>query len=167
MANVGIIYGSTTGNTRDVCQKLLKAFGDAAELHDVTEVSEATFQSYPYLIFATSTWGAGDLQDDWEEYFPKLDSVDLSGKKVAVMGLGDQQNYPDTFVDCVAALVDKARERGAKVVGATSTEGYEYTASDAERDGKFLGLIIDEDNQASQTDQRIKQWTSQLKKQFR
>ena len=167
MANVGIIYGSTTGNTRDVCQKLVKAFGDEAELQDVAEVEESTVASYRFLIFATSTWGAGDLQDDWEVFFPKLDSLDLSGKKVAVMGLGDQQNYPDTFVDCVAALVDKAKERGAQIVGATSTEGYEYTSSDAEREGKFLGLIIDEDNQANQTDHRIKHWTEQLKKQFR
>lgn len=167
MANVGIIYGSTTGNTRDVCQKLLKAFGNQAELHDVSEIDASDLNRYRYLIFASSTWGAGDLQDDWEEFFPRLDSVELSGKKLAVMGLGDQQNYPHTFADCIAILVDKARERGAQVVGGTSTDGYEYTASEAEREGRFLGLVIDEDNQASQTDHRIKHWSEQLKKQFR
>jgi flavodoxin I len=167
MANIGIIYGSSTGNTRDVCQKLHRAFGDDAALHDVADATVAILETYPNLIFATSTWGAGDLQDDWEEFFPTLDSADLSGKKVAVMALGDQRNYPDSFVDCVALLVDKAKERGAEVVGSTSTEGFEYTASDAEREGKFLGLIIDEDNQANQTDHRIKYWTERLKKEFR
>ena len=97
MASIGIFYGSSTGNTKDVSVKLQAALG--GDLHNITDVDADTISGYRYLVFATSTWGAGDLQDDWEDFFPTLDDVDFSGKKVGIMGLGDQENYGDTFVD--------------------------------------------------------------------
>jgi flavodoxin I len=164
MAGIGIFYGSSTGNTKDVSVKLQSALG--GDLFDITETDAETISGYQYLVFATSTWGAGDLQDDWEDFFPSLDDVDFSGKKVAIMGLGDQENYGDTFVDGMRLLLDKVIERGGTVVGFTSTDGYSYENSEAERDGRFIGLVIDEDNQSDKTDERIKSWTAGLKKEF-
>jgi flavodoxin I len=167
MARVGIVYGSITGNTRDVSVKLQRLIGEEqSDLIDVTETTKEELASYSNLIFAVSTWGAGDLQDDWEAFYPELKQVDFSGKTVAVMGLGDQVNYPEAFADAVAILVDLVTQRGGRVVGQTSTDDYSYTMSKAERGGKFLGLVIDEDNQASLTDQRLKEWVDRLRKDF-
>lgn len=167
MAKIGIIYGSSTGNTRDVCRKLQLMLGhDEADVMDVADIDAEVFSQYPNLILAVSTWGAGDLQDDWEEFFPRLDSVDFTGKVVAVMALGDQQHYGETFADCVPLLVDKVIARGGTVVGFTDPQGYSYVASRAERDGRLLGLILDEDNQADLTDARLKAWIGELRPRF-
>lgn len=164
MSDIGIFYGSSTGNTKDVSVKLQQALG--GDLHDIIEVETDDIAKYSNLVFAASTWGAGDLQDDWEDFFPNLDQIDFTGKKVAIMGLGDQVNYGDTFADGMEVLAQKIVELGGSVVGATSTDGYEYDNSEAEADGRFIGLVIDEDNQSDKTDERIKQWVAELKKEF-
>ena len=158
--SIGIFYGSSTGNTKDVSVKLQEALG--GDLHNITDVDADTISGYDHLVFAASTWGAGDLQDAWEDFFPNLDDIDFTGKKVAILGLGDQDNYGDTFVDGMQVLAEKVEEQGGEIVGFTSTEGYEYDNSEAERDGRFIGLVIDEDNQSDLTDQRVKEWAAQL-----
>lgn len=164
MAGIGIFYGSSTGNTRDVSVKLQSVLG--GDLYDITDVDADTIAGYTNLVFATSTWGAGDLQDDWEDFFPNLDDIDFTGKKVAIMGLGDQENYGDTFVDGMSILAEKVEELGGVIVGYTSTEGYNYEYSVAVKDGRFVGLVIDEDSQSDKTDERIRFWTAGLKKEF-
>ncbi len=165
MDKIGIFYGSTTGNTRDVTHKLYEALGKGkAELHDIRETTAADMAAYDRMIFSVSTWGAGDLQDDWEEFFPSLNTIDFSGKTVAIMALGDQHNYPDTFVNCMLLLAEKVTERGGQIVGETSIEGYEFSASTAVRNKRFLGLVIDEDNQANMTTARIHDWIDTIKK---
>jgi flavodoxin I len=53
-------------------------------------------------------------------------------------------------------------EQGAVVVGFTETDGYSFKKSTAVRDGKFVGLVLDQDGQASMTDGRITSWISNL-----
>ena len=162
--STGIFYGSSTGNTKDVSIKLHEALG--GDLHNITDVDADTISGYDFIVLATSTWGAGDLQDDWEDFFPNLDDVDFSGKKVAIMGLGDQENYGDTFVDGMAILAEKVEEKGGQIVGHTPIEGYSYDNSEAEKDGSFIGLVIDEDNQSDATDERVKKWAGDLRAAF-
>jgi len=164
VASIGIFFGSSTGNTRDVSVKLQEALG--GDLHDITEVEAEDMAGYTYLVFAASTWGAGDLQDDWEDFFPNLDDIDFTGKKVAIMGLGDQVNYGDKFVDGMFSLAEKVQEKGGIVVGSTSTEGYDHASSEAAVNGRFVGLVIDEDNQSDKTDERIRTWVAELKNHF-
>ncbi|TVR52922.1 MAG: flavodoxin [Spirochaetaceae bacterium] len=168
MANIGIFYGSSTGNTRDVSEKLQNAFGvDNADLHNIADTDIETLTRYNNLIFAVSTWGAGDLQDDWEDFFPNLDTIDFTGKKVAVMCLGDQENYPDFFADAMVILTEKVAELGGTVVGETSIDGYSFDVSKSARNGKFAGLVIDEDSQSDKTDQRIGKWVERLRSAFK
>lgn len=161
---VGILYGSSTGNTRDVAVKLHEMLG--GDLHDITEVDAETIGRYERLVFATSTWGAGDLQDDWEVFLPNLDAVDFAGKRVGVLGLGDQEHYPDAFADAMAILADKVEERGGRIVGLTPTEGYRYERSRAVRGGRFVGLAVDEDSQSGLTDERLRGWAERLRREF-
>ncbi|RMF69726.1 MAG: flavodoxin FldA, partial [Cyanobacteria bacterium J069] len=46
------------------------------------------------------------------------------------------------------------------------TDGYDFNESKAVRDGKFVGLAIDEDNQSDLTTERIQSWVAQLKREF-
>ncbi len=47
--------------------------------------------------------------------------------------------------------------------GLTSTDGYEHTESKAELDGKFVGMMFDEDNQYDLSEERAANWVAQLK----
>ena len=165
---VTIIYGSNTMNTEFVCQRLQREFGkEKARLLNVREATVADLEEAENLIFATSSWGSGSLQDDWERFFPKLDELDFAGKRVALLGVGDQENYPDSFADALVHLADLVRKRGGTLVGETSTEGYSFSRSRAqEEEGVFVGLIVDEDNQADRTDERLHTWAIRLKKLF-
>ncbi|PID57623.1 flavodoxin [candidate division KSB3 bacterium] len=164
MAKIGIVYGSTTGNTQGVAKKIQDAFGvESADLWAISDVSADDLGKYQTLLLGSSTWGVGDLQDDWEDGITKLDDLELSGKKVALFGTGDSQGYPDSFVDAIGILYEKVVEKGATVIGNCSTDGYEYDASKAVKDGQFVGLVIDEDNESDLTDERIAKWIEGLK----
>jgi flavodoxin I len=95
--------------------------------------------------------------------YDELDNVDFSGKKIAYFGPGDQVGYADNFQDAMGILEEKISERGGMTVGYWSTEGYEFSESKAIKNGKFVGLALDEDNQSELTDQRVKTWVAQLK----
>ncbi len=164
MANIGIFYGSTSGNTQKVAEKIQKLFGgDAANLYSIQKASTQDLNKYQYLLFGTSTWGIGELQDDWADGLSKLDQVDFAGKTVALFGSGDPESYPDSFVDAIGILYEKVMAKGAAVIGFWPTDGYTYEASRTEKDGRFVGLVIDEDNQGHLTDERIKTWVEELK----
>jgi flavodoxin I len=95
-----------------------------------------------------------------------LKNIDFSGKKVAIYSTGDQESYPDTFVDSIGILADVVEAKGAKIVGYTEVEGYNFNESKGQRDGKFIGLAIDDNNQSSLTEERVKKWIETLKGEF-
>lgn len=66
-------------------------------------------------------------------------------------GLGDQAKCPTWFVDAIGIEYDKVVELGAKGIGEWPNEGFPFEKSLALRDGKFVGLPIDEGNQANLT----------------
>lgn len=160
----GIFYGSTTGNTQEIARQIFQVFGSsAAEPVDIATAEASAIESFDLLIFGTSTWGAGELQDDWQDALSILDDVDLTGKKVAIFGLGDQEGYSDTFVDGMADIAKKARSRGAIIVGQVPVDGYDFVDSAAIENGMFTGLPIDIENQDDKTAERITAWIERLK----
>jgi flavodoxin I len=165
MAKIGIFYGSTEGNTERIVTEIQKQLGDA-ELHNVNSATADDVQPYSYIIFACPTWDIGQLQEDWENFIDEVENIDYTGKKVAYVGLGDADGYPDTFIDALGIIHDRIKDKGATFVGAWPTEGYDFEASKALLDGKFLGLAIDEDNQKDLTAGRIEKWVAQLKTEF-
>jgi flavodoxin I len=70
----------------------------------------------------SSTWGLGDLQDDWLPY-ESLSGMDLTGRKAAVFGTGDQRGFSDTYVDALATLAEALEKAGATLIGAWPAEG--------------------------------------------
>ncbi len=162
MSKIGIFFGSTTGVTEDIAGRIAEKLGDA-EVHNISG-NEDKLGDYDVLILGASTWGFGDLQDDWQAALDGLSSLDLNGKKVAYFGTGDQESFADTFIDGIGIINDEIEKTGATVVGHTSTDGYNFNESKAVVDSQFLGLAIDEVNQSDLTDERVEAWTTELKK---
>ncbi len=156
-----IFYGSSLGNTQFIADKIQQQLPHAACLpvNDLTPTQVLEFDNY---ILGTSTWGVGNLQDDFELFVDLLLSLDLSGKTFALFGLGDQHTYPDTFCNGMGKLYHLLKEKEWKIIGSTSIEGYDFSESEAVIDGAFVGLALDEDNEPDLSDLRIKNWVKQL-----
>lgn len=161
---IGIFYGSSTGNTANAAKALKAEFDSVGEVvsNDISETDVSVLADYDLVLLGSSTWGFGDMQDDWDGK-ESLAGVDLTDKKVAVFGMGDQYGFGDTFVDAIGILANAAEKAGASLIGKWATDGYEFSESAASRDGMFAGLALDDDNQSELTSERIKQWTAQLK----
>ena len=156
-----IFYGSTTGNTERAA-KLIGNLIDGSEVASIDDAATADFEAFDLLFFGASTWGLGDLQDDWAGALDNVGSADLKGKRVALFGLGDQESYPGTFVDGIKDMYDASIEAGATVVGMCSGDGYDFQDSTAFVDEQFLGLPLDEENQSELTEERIQVWVEQV-----
>ncbi|WP_088654248.1 flavodoxin [Geofilum rhodophaeum] len=168
MKKLGIFYGTSTGNTEYVAKLLVKELGDYdVHLADIARVKNVRLlEDFDYLILASSTWNFGDLQDDWMDRKAVLEGLNLKGKKVALLGLGDASAYPENFVDSIGILYDLVSACGAEVVGKVAIKGYDFDESKALRNGSFVGLPIDEENEGHLTKERLKQWALQLHKEF-
>jgi flavodoxin I len=157
---VHIIYGSDSGRTRAAAGKIAAKLD--AKVINVRTAAIADFEGCDLLVLGSPTYSEGELQTDWDKGIDVLRQADLTGKRVALFGLGDQSTYPDSFAGALGLLHDAVLEKGAEMVGFTDTEGYEFEASNAVRDGRFVGLVLDQDNQGAKSDKRIAAWTSQI-----
>jgi len=165
--STGLYYSTSTGNTETVSGYIGEAVG-GLEAEDIGDASDDEISGHDSLIIGAPTWHTGaDEQrsgtswDDW--LYDTLPNIDVSGKKVAIFGVGDQASYNDNFCDAAGELYDLFTAAGAKVYGMTPTEGYDHSESKAEVDGKFVGLMCDEDNQYDLSEDRSKAWVDQLK----
>lgn len=158
-----IFYATSTGNTQEVANKIYEKL-DGFELIDISRDGISKMKDCESLVIGTPTWGSGDLQDDWDDCYDELKSIDFSSKNVALFGLGDQDTYGDEFVNAMGTLYKVVNLKGANIVGFTSIEGYNFEDSTAVLDDEFVGLVIDEDNQSDLTDSRIENWCNTISK---
>ena len=157
-----LFYASSTGNSEEIAEKIANELG-GIEVFDLSDTDINKINEYDKVILGGSTWGEGELNDDWDEVWDAFCAISLDDKTVALFGLGDQDGYPDDFCNALGLIYEHVSTTGATIVGATSIDGYEYDDSKAEVDGKFVGLVIDEDNQDDLTDERIKTWAEDIK----
>ena len=94
-------------------------------------------------------------------------AVDVAGKKVALFAVGDSEGYSDSFCGALGKLYDAFSDKGANIIGAVSTEGYTFEESEGVRDGKFVGLAIDQDNQSDLTDERVEKWCDAIRSELK
>lgn len=164
MKETAIFYGSTSGNCESIAQKIADALGvDQSNVFTASELDAAKIAAYDNLLLGSSTWGSGDLQDEWYDGVEVLKGADLSGKTVAVFGCGDSSGFSTTYCDAMGTLYEAAKEAGGNMIGAVSTEGYTFDESASVVDGKFVGLALDEDNESDKTDGRIAAWVEEIK----
>ena len=163
----GLFFGTDTGNTEEIADKISEALsehGCEVEMKDIADSAVSDMEEYDFLILGIPTWDFGGIQGEWEDVEDDLKEVNVSGKIVALYGLGDQFGYSDYFLDAMGWLHEYMVKAGAKVIGHWSTEGYDFDASRAANEDKtmFCGLGIDEDQQFELTDERISGWVAQL-----
>ncbi len=164
MAKIGLFYATDTGNTRKIAKRIKKQFEEGEiELFDVAKATPDTMKDCEALIVGTPTLGDGELPDTLAAFLEQMDSSHVSGKTIAMFGLGDQVGYPTEFVDALGITYKKLKKLGANLIGGWSAEGYEFEKSKALRDGGFVGLVLDQDNQADLTDERLEEWLEQVK----
>lgn len=168
MGKIAIIYGSSTDNTLSAAKEIQKQLSSLEPtLIDVSKLKSAgDLSEYSSLILGTSTLGLGDLQDDWDGYLSELEKADLTGKTIALFGLGDSSSYPDTFVDGMGHLYEAVKDKGATLVGEVPASNYTYDDSTAVVGDNFVGLALDEDNESNLTKGRITEWVAQIKPQL-
>lgn len=164
MKSTIVIYGSSTGTCQSIAETIAQKLG--VEAVDVAKLSDDTIKNNDNLILGTSTWGAGELQDDWYDGVKTLKSAGLAGKTVALFGCGDSESYSDTFCGGMKELYDAAVEAGANVLPGVSADDYTYDDSDAVVDGKFVGLALDDVNESDKTEERIDAWLEAIKPQL-
>lgn len=167
MTKIGIFFGGKdNGGTAKVAKLINELLGkEISKVHNVNASRAADVNKYDFLILGTAAWGIGEMHSDWENFIEELLDADLATKKIAIYGLGDQVIYPESFVDGLGTIFCRLPFK-QNVVGYTSTDSYKYFYSTAEKDGKFVGLAIDNDSQPELTEPRVKSWVSQLKSEF-
>ena len=171
MSDILLVFGTDTGNTEEVAEKIQEQFsesGQVVEIIDVTDCSADRISEADMCIFGIPTWDFGGIQADWEDFKEELEAAELGGKKVALYGLGDQFGYGDFFIDAVGWLHEIIQPMGADVKGYWPVEGYEFTESRALSPCKtyFYGLAVDDDQQFDQTDERVSSWVQQILAEF-
>lgn len=167
MKKIGIFYGSTTGTAENLARRIAEKLNVPKEhVHDVSRITEELVDEFDVLVLGSSTWGCGELQDDWYDGINILKKCDLSNKSVALFGCGDSDSYSDTFCDAIGILYSELKDLDCCFCGAVETDGYTFDSSLAVLDGKFVGLPLDEVNEDRQTDKRITAWVEQLQQEI-
>ena len=105
MNRIGIFYGTEQGLTEVMAQAMYRVLGEdiANEPVNVNQAKVSDLLQYKALILGAPSYGVGELpgrttgsqKGNWEEFLFRLDDADLSGKRVALFGLGNQQKYYD------------------------------------------------------------------------
>lgn len=162
--SLAIIYGSSMGNAEEAADLIKKELNLDVDILNIADIDAETINAYDKLICGTSTWNDGELQDDWDCF--NFTNLNLKNKTVALFGVGDSQGYSDSFCNAMGELYDIFKEKGANLVGGVSLQGYEFDESKAVRDGKFVGLALDFDNESDKNEARIKNWIKEIKKYF-
>jgi flavodoxin I len=123
MANMLIIYGSTTGNTEMVAGTIKEQLtSHNPVLQDVSDTSPEDLTKYDVLVLGASTWDEGLLQQDFRDFVTGL-NVDLSGKKLAIFGLGDK-NYTN-FCESASILETVfVKLGGEKIIESMKIDGF-------------------------------------------
>jgi len=179
-AQVGLFFATTTGHTEEVADAIKAQLGEAVSAPiDISDAGADALGGYDALIVGAPTWNTGaDVQrsgTEWDEVVGTVSGMSLAGKKVAVFGCGDSVSYSDYFCDAIEEVYTAFKEAGADMVGHWPTSSYEFECSKSVVGGeplssdeadKMLGLAIDEENQADLTEDRVAEWSAQLKQEM-
>ena len=93
-AGAVVYYSTSTGNTETAAEYIRSAVDCTME--DIGDASTDEIMGYDSLIVGAPTWHTGADEQrsgtSWDDFlYDTLPGMDLSGKKVAVFGMGDQE----------------------------------------------------------------------------
>ena len=119
LAKILIIFGSTGGNTELVVDKvteILESKGHQVDIRRAEESSYEDFQDYDLYLLASPTYGHGVLQHEFQKLADQLKNQDLSGKKFAVIGLGDQRYEKEYLLESAKILEKLVKDHKGELV---------------------------------------------------
>ncbi|MEA5412003.1 flavodoxin FldA [Synechococcus sp. BA-120 BA3] len=168
---ITIFFATSTGKTEDIAQRLASLLGCPTQLSDVDSLSSAQdFCRADAMVCCVPTWntGADSCRSGtaWDSYVETIPELNLAGRPVAILGLGDSSSYSDYFCDAMEELHSAFQKTGARMVGSVPVDGYTFNASKSVINGRFCGLPIDEDSEPDLTDERLHAWAEQLKREM-
>ncbi|MFW5761641.1 MAG: flavodoxin [Cyclobacteriaceae bacterium] len=165
----GLFFGSETGNTEDVTNRIVELWKiSELEVINAAEMTVEDYERFDIIMIGLSTWYDGELQSNFDEFFDDFNTIDFSGKVVALYGLGDQVGYPEFFVDSLGILGEVILNNGGKIVGMWPREGYDFDESKGLYNDKlFYGLPLDFENQMDMTQPRIEAWLKQVENELK
>jgi len=173
MSKTAILFSPVGGNVNSVADKLGVMIGnDKVDIIPVKEVESEALINYSQIILVGSTVGADHwtnqiLVDEWEAFFARIGEFSFEKKKVAIIGLGNCVLYPEHFADGMANLYKRVTTQNAEVFGFVDAKDYDFTDSKSvNEEGYFVGLAIDEDNEADLTPERLKKWIDTIQSDF-
>lgn len=164
---VGIFYAPSGGSVQKVARQIKQKLAEVQpDMQVISDIVPLQLLDYHNLVLVCSTLGRNtwemEQKDPWSSFLPKMLRIRLDGRKVALVGLGDHVSYPNNFVDGMGILGQTVEEIGGKLIGATPTRDYIFNDSRALRDGKFIGLPLDEDYEAEKTEERLNGWVGNI-----
>ena len=110
MSKTVVVYGSSTGTCEAIAEKIGAKIG--AEVVNVQDLNDDVLAA-DNILLGTSTWGAGELQDDWYDGLDVIKGADLSGKTVVPFltsggsELGEGQGRIETLAKGAAVRTGK------------------------------------------------------------
>ncbi len=120
MAKALIIFGTTTGNTQEMSgmiKETLTKSGIETEMKNVDQASVADLTAgHDLVLLGCPAYGEEEieLQEDFTEFYEKMEGVALNGAKYAVFAPGDSAY--EHFCGSVDMLEEKIEELGGKLV---------------------------------------------------
>ena len=112
-----ILYASMSGNTEaiaDLIEESFKSEGIQVDRLEALDADASDMLTYDTILLGAYTWGDGELPDEFLDIYDEMEQMDLSGKKMAVFGSGDQAY--EHFCAAVDLLEERIVEKGGELV---------------------------------------------------
>ena len=130
--NITILYGTESGNSEELADKLAKSAkkkGHKVALCNMSEFKPTELAKAETLLVVVSTWGEGDPPEAAEEFYATFMALksDLSQLEYSVCALGDT-SY-DKFCQTGIDIDEKLKSLGAKSLAARVDCDVDFDAS--------------------------------------
>ena len=120
MAQIQIVYGSNSGNTKMVCEcaaAYLEDHGHQVQIDRAEHFDENKLSGHDLLILGCSTYEHGALEDHFRySLWPRIQKIDLQGQKAAVIGLGDSKYDTDYNIESGRILAKYVEEHNGVLI---------------------------------------------------
>ena len=119
MSHIGIFYGTVGGNTELVCQaaaQQLEQHQHQVSLQRIEQTSAEDLLGVDLVVLASPTYGHGDLSPAFPAFLKTCETLDWTGRKVAVIGLGDNKYDDDYAIESSRTLAAFFRGKSAELV---------------------------------------------------
>ncbi len=143
-----IIYGSNKGRTGRMASLLVEELEEKEipfVLKNVFEASPAELTEYSYIVLGSSTYGQGDLQQDFLAFERGMDDLDLTGVKAAIFGSGNSRYV--YYGEAVDILEAKVKIQGARLIHPSFRQDMMTEAPDGDEVRTWARELVDAINE--------------------